>query len=122
MKPGDIGETAEPDPKATRNERVKLTSAWLNTIGAAAVTTGFIAPIMAYGLDVTVVPGSRMILLSPVGSPPERPTSPREMAPERAPKMTALEIYVFALPFIVLAGGAAMAYYASRADRERRAP
>ena len=64
MKPGDIGETAEPDPKATRNERVKLTSAWLNTIGAAAVTTGFIAPIVAYGLDVTVVPGSRMILLS----------------------------------------------------------
>jgi hypothetical protein len=36
--------------------------------------------------------------------------------------MTALEIYVFALPFIVLAGESAMAYYASRADRERRAP
>jgi hypothetical protein len=36
--------------------------------------------------------------------------------------MNLLEVYVFALPFIVLAGGAALAYYASRADRERRAP
>ena len=64
MKPGDVGETAEPDLKATCNERVKLTSAWLNTIGAAAVTTGFIGPIVAYGLNVTVVPGSRVVLRS----------------------------------------------------------
>ena len=64
MKPGDVGETAELDLKATRNERVKLTSAWLNTIGAAAVTTGFIGPIVAYGLNVTVVPGSRVVLRS----------------------------------------------------------
>jgi hypothetical protein len=36
--------------------------------------------------------------------------------------MTLLEAYVFALPFIVLAAGAAVAYLASRADRARRAP
>jgi hypothetical protein len=54
----------EPDPKTTRNERVKLTAAWLNTIGAASVTTGVIAPIVAYGLGATIVPGSRVIALS----------------------------------------------------------
>jgi hypothetical protein len=64
VKPGDVGETAEPDPKATRNERVKLTATWLNTVGSASVTTGVIAPIDAYVLDVAAVPASRVVFLS----------------------------------------------------------
>jgi hypothetical protein len=35
------------------NERIKLTAAWLNTIGAATVVTGVIAPIVALVFGVS---------------------------------------------------------------------
>jgi len=41
-----------------RNERVKLTATWLNTIAAATVVTGVIAPAVAF---VFGFPGSGMM-------------------------------------------------------------
>jgi hypothetical protein len=123
MKLDEPIETAEPDPKATRNERVKLTATWLNTVGSASVTTGVIAPIVAYVLDVAAVPASRVVLLSLfwlLAGGGLHWVARQHL--KGASEMNLLEVYVFALPFIVLAGGAALAYYASRADRERRAP
>lgn len=36
------------------NERTKLTANWFNTIAAASITTGFIAPIVAFSLGVYI--------------------------------------------------------------------
>jgi hypothetical protein len=36
-----------PPSPLVRNERIKLTAAWFNTIGAAAIAAGVIAPVVA---------------------------------------------------------------------------
>ena len=112
----------EPDEKVTRNERVKLTATWLSTIVSASVTTGVIAPIVAYILNVTAVSGARIALLSLFWLLAGGSLHWLARRSLMAPKMTILEAYVFALPFIVVAGGAAVAYFAGREDREGRTP
>ena len=46
---------ARPDMNLVLNERIKLTATWINTLAAATVATGVIAPIaaVAFGLPTT---------------------------------------------------------------------
>jgi hypothetical protein len=49
-----------------RNEQIKLTATWANTLADALITAGTFAPIaaFAYGLSAVPISASRMLLLA----------------------------------------------------------
>ena len=107
------------------NEKIKLTTAWLNTLGAAAIAAGVIAPIVA---SIGVPGYSRMGLghrERDLASGGDRLTFSGQSNAGRTEIVTVLQIYsFFVLPVLVLAIGAGMywlnARETARFDRERQ--
>ena len=55
-------ESGDANENLVRNERLKLTASWLNTLAGACMTAGVIAPLAAALFGVATVPVSSLTL------------------------------------------------------------
>jgi len=108
------------------NERAKLTASWFNTLATALIAAGAFAPAVAflYGLSVLPFSGGTLIVLV-LGLFPSRhlPTCGWLGTAWEAPRMSILEIMVFAAPVlavvVVISFGCFMMWLNERVERRK---